>query len=302
MSKEIKGTFFVLIAGIVWGLSGTCGQYIMSRSVPPLVLTNLRLLFAGVILSLLAYTTNKQSFKEALGDKKSLWSIFIFAVTGLVLNQLAYLIAIRETNAGTATVLQYICPVLVLTYSCIKDRVWPQAFQVLAIFLAMLGTFLIATHGDLSSLAITTTGLFWGLFSALTYALYIILPTASIRRFGSLTVMGIGMIMGSVLLLPISVLATYSWHLDLPLLAALFGMILLGTVFTYTVFLKGASLIGPVKSSLLASVEPIAAVFFAFWLMQERFYALDFVGMAAIIMAVLLVSLKDLLALKKKSI
>ena len=301
MNKELKGTSYVLLAGIVWGLSGTCGQYILARGVPALVLTNLRLLLAGAILSLLAYSSNKASFLGILKNKKVMLSVSLFALTGLVLNQLAYLLAIHETNAGTATVLQYLCPVLVLAYSCLKDRIWPRVYQILAILLASLGTFLIATHGDLTNLAITPSGLFWGIFSAFTYAMYIILPGAIIREYGSLTVIGIGMIMGASVLLPFSGLLTYSWHLDGFLIAALFGMVLLGTVFTYTVFLKGASLIGPVKSSLLASVEPIAAVFFAFWLMKEQFYLVDYLGMLAIILAVLLVSLRDLVRLRKRN-
>ena len=65
--------------------------------------------------------------------------------------------------------------------------------------------------------------------------------------------------------------------------------------FAYTAFLKGASLIGPVKSSLLASIEPISAVFFAFLIMNEQFYPIDFLGMAMILFAVTLISLKDLL-------
>ena len=49
-----------------------------------------------------------------------------------------------------------------------------------------------------------------------------------------------------------------------------FGMskVLKETIFSYTVFLKCTSLIDPVKSSLLASIEPISAVFFAFFLMN----------------------------------
>ena len=31
MSKTMKGTLMTLIAGIAWGLSGACGQYLMAR-------------------------------------------------------------------------------------------------------------------------------------------------------------------------------------------------------------------------------------------------------------------------------
>ena len=78
------------------------------------------------------------------------------------------------------------------------------------------------------------------------------------------------------------------------------GIILIGTVFAYTAFLKGASMVGPVKSSLLASIEPISAVFFAFMIMGDIFYPIDFVGMAMILLAVTIISLKDLMLEKRK--
>ncbi len=61
-------------------------------------------------------------------------------------------------------------------------------------------------------------------------------------------------------------------------------------------------MIGPVKSSLLASIEPISAVFFAFLIMKEQFYAIDFVGMAMILLAVTIISLKDLLIENKRKV
>lgn len=106
--------------------------------------------------------------------------------------------------------------------------------------------------------------------------------------------------MTGLLLLPISGLAQHQWDYSPNILLALVGIVVVGTIFSYTVFLKGTSLIGPVKSSLLASAEPISAVFFAFFLMNERFYVLDLVGIAMILIAVSLISLKDLWLQKKK--
>ncbi len=58
-------------------------------------------------------------------------------------------------------------------------------------------------------------------------------------------------------------------------------------------------MVGPVNGSLLASIEPIASVFFAVWLVNEQFYSIDFVGMLLILLAVLLISLKDILVYQK---
>ena len=295
MSNSLKGTLLTVVAGIAWGLSGTSGQYLMVHGISALVLTNLRLLIAGGILMLLAYATAKDKMLAFLTDKKSLLSLLIFALIGLFLNQFAYLTAIQETNAGTATVLQYVCPVGILIYSCIKDKVAPTLGEIVSIILAIGGTFLIATHGQLDQLSMTPVGLFWGLFSALTYALYIILPIALIKKWGSSLVIGVGMVIAGLVALPFTGVLQTAIPTSLDFLLAFAGIILIGTVFAYTAFLKGASLIGPVKSSLLASIEPISAVFFAFLIMNEQFYPIDFLGMAMILFAVTLISLKDLL-------
>ncbi|NQL67060.1 EamA family transporter [Streptococcus suis] len=225
--------------------------------------------------------------------------IFLFAMLGLVLNQIAYLQAIYYTNAGTATVLQYLCPILVLGYTCLRDRQKPTAVELMSIALAVVGTFLIATHGQLDKLAVTPLGLAWGIFSAFTYALYIILPSRYIRQYGSMVVIGIGMLMGGL----VAVLAFRTWGQSLPVdggsLLGMLGIVGVGTIFAYTAFLKGVSMVGPVKGSLLASIEPVASVFFAVWLVNEQFYPIDFLGMVLILAAVLLISLKDLVISRK---
>ena len=267
----------------------------MAHGISALVLTNLRLIIAGLALVILSYATSKDRLCAFFKDRKSLLSLLLFAVFGLFLNQFAYLSAIQETNAGTATVLQYVCPVGILVYTCIKDKVAPTLAEIISIGLAIGGTFLIATHGKVDQLSVTPAGLFWGLFSALTYALYIILPIALIKKWGSILVIGIGMVISGVVAIPFTGVLQASIPTSLDFLFAFAGIIIVGTVFAYTAFLKGASLIGPVKSSLLASIEPISAVFFAFLIMKEQFYAIDFVGMAMILLAVTIISLKDLL-------
>ena len=300
MSKTVKGTLFTVIAGIAWGLSGTSGQYLMAHGISALVLTNIRLIIAGLLLVLLSYIKSKEQFIAFLKDQSSLFSLLLFSLFGLFLNQLAYLSAIQETNAGTATVLQYVCPVGILAYTCIKDKVAPTIAEIISMILAIGGTFLIATHGQLNHLSMTPAGLFWGLFSALTYALYIILPIKLIQKWGSILVIGVGMIISGFVAVPFTGIIGARLPMSFDIFLAFSGIILIGTVFAYTAFLKGASMIGPVKSSLLASIEPISAVFFAFMIMGDIFYPVDFLGMAMILLAVTIISLKDLMLEKRK--
>lgn len=302
MSKIAKGTILTLVAGIAWGLSGTSGQYLMTHGFPVLVLTNIRLLIAGLLLVLYMLLTNRRKLVEMLKDQKAMMSLTLFALLGLLLNQFAYLKSIYESNAGTATVLQYVCPVGILAYTCLKDCVAPTVTEVLSMILAVGGTFLIATHGQLNQLSVTPAGLFWGLFAAFTYALYILIPIQLIKMWGSISVIGVGMMLAGIVLTPFSGILRFHWQLSMEVYLALAGIILVGTIIAYTLFLKGTSLVGPIKSSLLAAVEPISAVFFAFLIMHEQFYFLDFVGMFMILSAVALISIKDLILEKRKGI
>ena len=302
MSTSFKGTVMTVIAGIAWGLSGVSGQYLMAHGFSAIVLTNIRLLISGAVLLLFAYLSDKEKFVAFFKDKSSYISLILFAFFGLLLTQLTYLIAIAETNAGTATVLQYLCPVGILSYTCIKDRVAPTLAEVASMLLAIGGTFLIATHGQVNQLAINPKGLAWGVVSAFAYALYIVLPLNLIKKWGSMLVIGVGMVIPGILMIPFSGLLSFSGNYRLDTLMALFGLVVIGTIFAYTAFLKGTSLVGAVKGSLLASIEPISAVFFAYMIMNDQFYAIDFIGMGMILLAVLLISLKDLIIQKEKGI
>lgn len=302
MSKTMKGTLMTLIAGIAWGLSGACGQYLMAHGFTAIGLTTIRLVFSGAVLLLLAFLADKEKVRAFLSDRSSYLPLLLFAFLGLLMTQLTYLEAIESTNAGTATVFQYLCPIGVLAYTCVKDRVAPTVSEVVSMFLAILGTFLIATHGQLNQLAITPSGLIWGLVSAFAYALYIILPIQLIQKWGSMLVIGVGMLLPGILMIPFTGNSIFHDQYNMGNLMGLFGLVVIGTIFAYTVFLKGTSLIGAVKGSLLAAMEPISAVFFSFVIMDEHFYAIDFIGMSMILLAVLLISLKDLMIQKEKGI
>ncbi|KHD46349.1 DMT family transporter [Streptococcus hongkongensis] len=295
-----KGSLMVLMAGLAWGLSGVSGQYLMSHGVEVNLLTSLRLMISGMVLCGMAFMTQREKLLHVLSHKQILINILMFSIIGLLMNQYSYMNAIKHTNAGTATVLQYLSPVLVMTVVALNEKRKPSVAEGLSIFFAIFGTAIIATHGQLGSLAITPKGLIWGLISAVTATLYVMMPARLIETWGSLVVIGLAMIFsGSIFTV---IVRPWRYHLELTVgnSIALFGLIIVGTIFAYTFFLKGASLVGPVKGSLLAAVEPIASVLFAVLLLSEIFYPIDLLGMLFIMMAVLLISLRDIILLRRQ--
>ena len=290
----VKGRIFNLIGAIGWGLSGACGQYLMNDSaVSPIYLTALRMIIAGVFLTILAFFKQPEQFKTLISTPKEMFQILYFGIFGLMLCQLTYLIAIHDSNAGTATVLQYTCPILIVIYVSLKEKSVPTVMEFVAIFFALVGTFVIATHGNLFNLSLTPAGLFWGIISAFTYALYTLLPGKLIQRWGSLIVTGLGLLSGGILFY----IGSASWQYTIQwkpyTFIAFIGIIGIGTIFAYTLYLEGVSLIGPVQGSLLASAEPISSVFFSIILLGEVFQGIDIVGIVLILIAVYLITMKE---------
>ncbi|MFX3801923.1 EamA family transporter, partial [Streptococcus suis] len=63
----------------------------------------------------------------------------------------------------------------------------------------------------------------------------------------------------------------------------------------YTGFLICVSMFCHFNGRIFASIETISSFFFAVWLFNEQFYAIYFVGMLFILVAVWLISLIDML-------
>ena len=219
--------------------------------------------------------------------------MLFFGIFGLMLCQLTYLFAIHSSNAGTATVLQYTCPILIVIYVSLKEKTVPTVMEFVAIFCALVGTFIIATHGNPFNLSISPTGLFWGIISAFTYALYTLLPGKLIHQWGSLIVTGLGLLSGGILFYIGSASWQYSVQWQPYTLFAFFGIIGVGTILAYTLYLEGVALIGAVQGSLLASAEPISSVFFSIVLLGEVFQMIDMVGIIFILIAVYIITMKE---------
>lgn len=99
--------------------------------------------------------------------------------------QYTYFSAIQYSNAAIATVLTYFGPTLVLIFMCLKERRKPLKYEIVSILLSSFGVFLLATHGDVTSLQISFKALVWGLLSALSVVIYTVQPEKLLKIWTS---------------------------------------------------------------------------------------------------------------------
>ena len=288
--NAVRGMILTLVGGTLWGFSGTCGQFLMqTKGVTSNWLVPIRLLLAGALLLFICWLKDGRGiFRIWIQDAAS---ILIFGILGMSMCQYTYFTAIGASNAGTATVLQYIGPVLILIYLSLRNRKPPRPVELLAIILAVAGTFLLATHGRPGSMVLSKTALFWGLLSAVALAVYTVQPGRLLNEYGSAVVTAWGMLIGGIFLC----VFIKPWHVigmwDIYTVLAMAAVILVGTILSFTTYMEGVRLIGASKASLFASVEPVTATFMTVVFMGAAFQFVDFIGLAGILGAVLMLSL-----------
>lgn len=292
MKKTVLGVLCATIAGISWGFSGTCGEYIMQyKNMDPYVLTSIRMCIAGAVLTVASLLFCKESVKKLFHTPRDLKRVVVFSLLGIIFSQITYMKSIVYSNAATGTVLQYVGLIMVMAVSCVLLRKWPDIKQLFALFLCAIGIFLSATHGSLTSLAISPLALAWGLASAVSLVIYTMYPEGILNRYGSVPVTGLAMLFGGVILLPVARPWQAGFVKDTGCFLALGSVIVFGTLLSYTLYMQGIKMIGSVKTSMCACMEPVSATFFcAVWL-GAKFTGMDFAGFAAVIGAVLMLSL-----------
>ncbi|MDF3829782.1 MULTISPECIES: carboxylate/amino acid/amine transporter [Pseudocitrobacter] len=291
MGSTRRGMMNVLIAAVLWGSSGVCAQYIMEQSqMSSQFLTMTRLLFAGLILLTLSFVHGDRIFR-IMKNRKDALSLLFFTLVGALTVQLSFLMTIEKSNAATATVLQFLAPTIIVAWFSLVRKSRPGMLVFAAIGTSLIGTFLLVTHGNPTSLSISGGALFWGIVSAFTAAFYTTYPSQLIARYGTLPIVGWSMLIGGAVLLPFYAGQGESFTLSGNVVLAFFYLVVIGTSLTFSLYLKGAQMIGGPRASILSCAEPLSSAFLSLLLLGITFTLPDWLGTLLILSSVILISL-----------
>ncbi|WP_336961708.1 DMT family transporter [Chryseobacterium contaminans] len=289
----VKGFCLAVMAALFWGVSGTFAQFLFQqRGINIEWMITIRLLVSGFFLLIFAKFGEKSDLFEIWKDKKDAVQLVIFSITGMLAVQYTYFAAIKYSNAATATVLQYAGPVIIAVYLAFKNKRFPVILEVIAIILAVLGTVLLVTHGDISSLSISGIALFFGLASAVALAVYTLQPVKLMSKYKSSLVIGWGMLCGGMVFSFVKAPWDIQGSWDLQAFGYTVFIVIFGTLIAFYAYLSAVQIIGGQKTSLLASMEPLSATVLAVLWLNVSYSAVDWIGSIFIISTVFLLSIK----------
>ncbi|AKN30968.1 transporter [Clostridium carboxidivorans P7] len=288
---RVKGIILVIIGAMLWGVSGTAAQYLFQqKGFTAEWLTVIRLLLSGIILLLYALIKEGQDIWKIWSTKYNVLSLILFSIIGMLGVQYTYFAAINYGNAATATILQYLSPVIITCYLSIRTKKIPSLQEVLAIALAMLGTFFIITKGNIHSISISKLALFWGISSAFAAAFYTLQPHKLLAKWGSTLVVGWGMLVGGIAFSFIHAPWNFTGIWCINSIIAVIFVVLFGTVIAFYCYLESLKYIKPTETSVLSSVEPLSAAFLSVIWLHVPLGIWQWIGTICIITTIIILS------------
>lgn len=291
LQSRTKGLLLVIIGAMLWGISGTAAQYLFQKKgFSPEWLVVIRLLVSGIILLAYAVVREKQDIWKVWRSKHNCYSLIIFSIIGMLGVQYTYFAAIKHGNAATATILQYLSPVIITCYLAIRTKKVPSIRQSVAIIFAMLGTFLIITKGNIYTISISKLALFWGIGAAFTSAFYTLYPSELLAKWGSTLIVGWSMLIGGVAFSFIHQPWNFVGQWSINSMFAVMFVVLFGTLVAFYCYLESLKYIQPTEASVLSSMEPLsAAVLSVLWL-RVPLGRVEWVGIISVIIAIIILS------------
>lgn len=290
------GVAICIVAAILWGGTGVAGQYLVTmRGVDNAWITTFRTLVGGAILVGLSIVRERGQAFDIWRNRRDAVHVLIYGAIGVAACLWTYLEAVSRSNAPTATVLQYLSPIMIVGFVAVRTRTAPSAREVAGVVCAVAGVFIMATHLDPGSLAVSPAALIFGTISAGCLAFYGLFPRELLKRYSAPCLYGWAVLAAGVMMSFVHPLwdvpAAVADGLDLPLAAVLAYTTLAGTVIAYTIYLVGVRLVGAARGSMISSVEPVATALIAAVLLGTPVGIYEWIGTALITVTVVLCAL-----------
>lgn len=293
ISSRTKGVLMAVIGSIFWGGSGVAAQFILQeKGMTADYLTAVRTIVAGILLLSIDAFINKNNIFAIWKDKESRHRLLAFGVLGMMSVQYTYFVAIECSNAPTATIIQYLMPIIILAWFSITERKLPSLSQFICAIMAIFGTALLVTHGSLTALAISDRALFWGILSAFAAAFYTVQPRWLLLRWPSPQVIGWAMLIGGAAISLIYPPLSYPGIVDIPALLSLAYICVLGTAASFWLYVTSTKYILAQEASILNATEPLASIVFSIILLDVMFELPEIIGSLLIIMPIIYITLK----------
>lgn len=274
-----RGITLVNLAVLFFGLAGVLGK--LSGLPSPLIVLG-RVVFAGVALWIAARAV------ELSPRARSARHLTVLVAQGalLALHWTAFFQSINVSNVAIGLLSFSTFPLFTAALEPVVLKRRASGLQVVAALLVLPGVMLLVPTFSLANR--TTDGVLWGVLAGATFALLSVTNRWLGRTYPSLMISLYQDGVAALVLLPTLFLVPLDGLFSLRELAILLALGVLCTALAHTLFIEGMRGVTAQLASVVAALEPVWGILFAFILLREIPTSRTLLGGAIILCATLL--------------
>ena len=276
---KLRGMLLASLASSLWAISGISGEILFKKyNFSSDWLVSTRTLISGILLFVIVIFIEKKSVLKPLKNKKDFIGIILFGTAGMYLVQYTYFKTIELSNVSFSTILQFTAPFFIFIYESIKNKKIPAFSTLILLFMTILGVVFIAIKGKISSLSVSPEALLLGLISAIMIAFYSIYPKRLLKKYGSITVVGWGMIVGSVVSNIVHPIWKIQGNVNTESIIQVTVVVILGTSVAYLIYIASLNYISSSLAGILTAFEPVLAAILSVIIFRLKFSFVELIG------------------------
>ena len=284
---KLRGMLLASLASSLWAISGISGEILFKKyNFSSDWLVSVRTLISGILLFVIVIFIEKKSVLKPLKNKKDFIGIILFGTAGMYLVQYTYFKTIELSNVSFSTILQFTAPFFIFIYESIKNKKIPAFSTLILLFMTILGVVFIATKGKISSLSVSPEALLLGLISAIMIAFYSIYPKRLLKKYGSITVVGWGMIVGSVVSNIVHPIWKIQGNVNTESIIQVTVVVILGTSVAYLIYIASLNYISSSLAGILTAFEPVLAAILSVIIFRLKFSFVELIGFVLVFVSI----------------
>ena len=282
----------MVLAAIMWATSGTFTTLAYDAAASVMQVAMFSTLFTAFVL--LPYIAISDPKSLEIGTK-DIWPLFLFAqITGTFF-AIAWYVCVDLTGVATAVVLLYAYPSIVTITSVFLLSEKLTREKALALPLTFIGAVLVAGASEISEgFQFDLIGVLMGIYTAAAGAFYYIWGKKFLDKYSANTIVLYMTVFSlPVLFLIASPMDVVRTTLPWQAWGYIFMLGLLPGAVAPLISMIALKHIQASKASIVASIEPVAAVVIAFLVLSETLSVLQGIGVGLVFLGVLMLRLRE---------
>lgn len=282
---DLRAITLGLTFAIIWSSAFTSARYIVQYA-PPLSVSALRFLIAGIIAIGIAYLMGQRA-----NLTRQQWrGVFVFGICQNALYLGLFFVAMQTLQASLASILASSMPLLVAAFSAIFFRERLSMLGLLGLLLGFAGVLLIM--GMRVSAGVDPIGLIYCAIGVLALTIATLTVKSTLSGENVLMVVGLQMLVGAAALsIPAVIFENWDVTWTLPLAGAFAYTVLVPGIIATVIWFVLVGRIGATKAASFHFLNPFFGVAIAAIILSEPLTATDGIGVAIIMAGILAVQI-----------